>query len=416
MKAVRYILMVIVLAGASGGSYAFLKRGVGRSDTEIPVTEVAEGEFRVTVREVGYLKAKKTVSVGTKSQGKITRLLREGTFVKKDEPFLWMETKEIEERIKDLEVDVEVAQANLEKTTENNKLQEKLALLSLEQRLVEKGLYPENELVAAEAGKRAAELSIEKARISLDKSQRQLKTNLKIWAAEEQNSEAEYERNKRQLEREQQELEDAVIKAPAPGIIVYERTWKGSSYEKLQEGDQVWHGQEVAQIPDMSTMLAMVQVNEMDSAMVKEGQDAEVRLVAFPDLLLKGTVTKKATLAEDKTRSRYYWYFSGDRSAGAGLRTFDITVELGEIDPRLREGMTANVTIVADTVADATYVPLEAVFEGDAESQKVVYVKEGDHFEKRGVETGAANDNFIIIKSGVEPGDVVALKKPESAS
>jgi RND family efflux transporter MFP subunit len=436
MRIARYIVAVLVLAGLSVGSYAFLNRGIKKPDAEVPVTEVAKGQFRVTVREVGFLKAKKTAAVTTQSQGKVTKMLREGSFVEKDEPFLWMETKEIEEQIKELEVSVEVADANLQKTRENNELQKELAVLTVEQstkdlahsktlhedaleeyaktdRLVKNGLMAEKDLIMAESRVRAAKLNIDKAEISLEKAQRQLETNSKIWVAEEKNAEADYEQKNRQLEKAKQELKDTILKAPVSGIVVYERMWKGSGYEKVQEGDQVWQRQKVAEIPDMSTMTAMVQINEMDSSMVKEGQEAEIRLVAFPELLLKGTVTKKATLAEDKSRSRY---FRGDRSSSAGLRTFDITVELEEVDPRLRQGMTSNVTIVVDIIPDATHVPLEAVFDGDTDEQKVVYVKNGDRFDKRTVDTGAANDNYVIVKSGIEAGEQVALKKPDLAS
>ena len=437
MRVVRYLLLVIVLAGASVGGFAFMRRGMGKSEAEVPVAEVSEGGFRVTVREVGYLKAKKTVAVTTKTQGKITKMLREGTFVEEGEPFLWMETKQIEDEIKELEVEVEVAKANVEKTIENNKLQEKLAVLSLEQsekdvahnetllqdavenheridRLVKQGLKAEKELIQAAAQKRGAELTVEKAKIALDKAQKQLETNRKIWVTDKLNSEANYEKNNRRLEKIQQDLEDTVFKAPVAGIIVYESMWKGGSgYEKLQEGDQLWHRQKIAEFPDMSTMIAMVQINEMDSAMVKEEQPAEIRLEAFPELLLKGKVTNKATLAEDKSQSRF---FMGNRSEGAGLRTFDITVELDKVDARLRQGMTANVTIIPDSIPDATYVPLEAVFDGEADGEKFVYVKVRDGFEKRSVATGAANDNHIVIEDGLKRGELVALKEPTSAS
>jgi multidrug efflux pump subunit AcrA (membrane-fusion protein) len=106
----------------------------------------------------------------------------------------------------------------------------------------------------------------------------------------------------------------------------------------------------------------------------------------------------------------------GNRSEGAGLRTFDITVELDEIDTRLRQGMTANVTIIPDSIPEAVYVPLEAVFDGEADGEKFVYVKVRDGFEKRSVATGAANDNHIVIEDGLKRGELVALKEPTSAS
>jgi multidrug resistance efflux pump len=412
---------------------------MGKTETEVPVTEVSTGEFRVTVREVGYLKAKKTVAVSTKTQGKVTKMLREGTFVEEGEAFVWLETKDIEEAIKALEVEVEVGKANLEKTIENNKLQERLAILSLEQsgkdvahnetlhkdaveeharvgRLVEQGWKAERDLIQAAAQKRLAQLNVEKAKIDLEKAQKQLATNLKIWKTDKLNAEATYEKNKRQLERKQQDLKDTVFKAPVAGIIVYQGMWKGGAgYAKLQEGDQLWHRQKLAEFPDMSTMVAMVQVNEMDSAMVKEDQPAEIRLEAFPELLLKGKVTSKATLAEDKSKSELSMLL-GDQSDSAGLRTFDITVELDEVDPRLRQGMTANVTIIPDSIPDATYVPLEAVFDGETDGERFVYAKVRDRFEKRPVDAGAANDNHIIIKDGVKPGELVALKEPAPAS
>jgi multidrug efflux pump subunit AcrA (membrane-fusion protein) len=434
MKVVRYVLVIIVLAGASAGGFAFMRRGAVIPGAEAPVTQVSEGEFRVTVREVGYLKAKKTVAVNTKTRGQVTRMLREGTFVDKGDPFLWMETKDLEQRIKEHEVQVEVAKANLEKTVENNKLQEELERLSLEQankdvahnetlhtdateqharigRLVDGGWKAEKELVQAAAQERAAQLNVQKSKIDLEKAQKQLTTNRKIRVADRLNAEANYEKEKRRLEEEQQELEDMVIKAPVAGIIVYQGMWKGGNgFSKLQEGDQLWDRQKVAEMPDMSAMIAMVQINEMDSAMIKEGQPAEIRLEALPDLLIKGKVTQKATLAEDKGQSELAMFFGG--SDTAGLRTFDITVELDEVDPRLRQGMTANVTIIPDSIPDATYVPLESVFGGEKDGEMFVYAKVRNRFEKRRVEAGTSNDNHIIIKSGVEPGDIVALKEP----
>ena len=65
MRIARYIIIIVVLAGMSVGSYAFLNRGIKKPDAEVPVTDVAKGQFRVTVREVGYLKAKKTAAVTT---------------------------------------------------------------------------------------------------------------------------------------------------------------------------------------------------------------------------------------------------------------------------------------------------------------------------------------------------------------
>ena len=73
----------------------------------------------------------------------------------------------------------------------------------------------------------------------------------------------------------------------------------------------------------------------------------------------------------------------------------------------LKPGMTAEVRIHVKTIPDALLVPAQAVTE--YEGKPVCYVKSGRSTERRAVEVGEANDQYIQILDGLTEGDEVAL-------
>ena len=74
-------------------------------------------------------------------------------------------------------------------------------------------------------------------------------------------------------------------------------------------------------------------------------------------------------------------------------------------------GMTAKVEVVVNELKGVVYVPVQSVFfEEDAH---YTFVMDGDQYERRAVDIGAHNDEFIEVKEGLDEGDTVLLKKPE---
>ena len=68
------------------------------------------------------------------------------------------------------------------------------------------------------------------------------------------------------------------------------------------------------------------------------------------------------------------------------------------------------VTVLAEKIIDAVIVPIHVV--ANRQNEKVVYVATGSGSEKRVVETGAFNDTFVEIKTGLEPDEKVLLNPP----
>ena len=66
--------------------------------------------------------------------------------------------------------------------------------------------------------------------------------------------------------------------------------------------------------------------------------------------------------------------------------------------------------IIVDEIPNVCYVPLEALhIEGD---RSYVYKKTVGGYDKVDVKTGATNSDYVIIESGLDEDDVVALVDP----
>ena len=76
----------------------------------------------------------------------------------------------------------------------------------------------------------------------------------------------------------------------------------------------------------------------------------------------------------------------------------------------VRPGMSAKVEILVDQLDDVLIVPIQAV--AIREGKKLCYVMDSDTPQPRAVSTGAFNDIFVEIISGLEEGEQVLLNPP----
>ena len=198
------------------------------------------------------------------------------------------------------------------------------------------------------------------------------------------------------LELAKQQLARCEVRAEVPGIVVYKDVFFGSEQRKPQVGDQVWANQPLVILPDVSRMEVDTRVRETDVHKVERNQKVSVRVEAYPDLRLSGTVSLVGTLAQEEKERR-------------GTKFFSVRVLIKESEPRLRPGMTARVEIEVEERPRALAVPLEAVFERDGRS--VVYLA-GRQPREREVVLGPSNADFVVIEKGLARGDRVLLQDP----
>jgi hypothetical protein len=151
-------------------------------------------------------------------------------------------------------------------------------------------------------------------------------------------------------------------------------------------------------LPDVASLFGSARVDEVERGRVTIGQPATVRVEALPDRELRAHVDTISALAK------------ADFTSWPPPRNFDVRVAFDDRDDRMRPGMTATIRIATETLRDVLTVPAQAVFSNGGAD--VVYVVKGGGAERRGVTVERRNADRAALKSGVEPGDRVALVEP----
>lgn len=297
--------------------------------------------------------------------------------------------------------------------------------LSSQEEMLEAGLGSEGQLAQAKAlegeKRNARELAAERVRIIRDieiPAERQ-QAELELAGARKELEHAvqadhhgqarqyaaltrfghEVERTKQLLEKSRALLGKTEIEAPVSGFVVYHQVSVGNERRRVQVGDSVWNRHGFMVIPDMTTMVADINVRERDIAKLAIGQPVTLWPDAFPDLSLPGQVEFVGTLATE--------------AAAAGSNLFRVRILLDEVDSRLRPGMHARASVLTQQFDDVLRVPVEAVFYDKGEP--VCYLWEGGRAIRQTVQVGASDGKQIIVQGGLEAGDRVLLTDPASA-
>jgi multidrug resistance efflux pump len=119
----------------------------------------------------------------------------------------------------------------------------------------------------------------------------------------------------------EQQIEDASVRAPLAGIV---------GLADVRGGELVSPGQALVVLGDPDTLrVETTDLDEIDVVQVSLGQEAAVTFDALPDRVFTGTVTRISPMAEP----------------GSGGVHYTAVIELEEVDPVLRWGMTAFVDI-----------------------------------------------------------------------
>jgi HlyD family secretion protein len=235
------------------------------------------------------------------------------------------------------------------------------------------------------------------AKRELDRTEARARSQLAQAKAKRASAEATLGRQKERLSKLEKQLTACIIKAPAPGQVVYWSSTERWVRIKIEQGAEIPEGYRIITIPDSSEMKVEVKIHETWIDKIEPNQPAEITVEAFPDKVFKGRVLKKAPLADAED-----WL-------NPDLKVYSTDVGIEGTHDFLKTGMTGKVKIIIDELDDVLYVPIQSVV--TIEDKKYCYLAGGDD-EKKEVETGLFNDNFVEIKSGLAEGEKVLLNPP----
>ena len=207
-------------------------------------------------------------------------------------------------------------------------------------------------------------------------------------AADRENLRLNLGKAQRELATAEQAIEALLLRAPRDGIVVLrDHPWEG---RKLQEGDGVWVGFPIAQIPDMPTLRVEAFLPDVDDGKVARDMQATVILDAYPNMTFPGRVTEISAVAQETTRNSL-------------RRQFRVVVALNNLDlARMRPGLSARIVVHRAPVASALLVPRKAVdFNAAKPKTRLVGGKTVD------LTIGDCNAQECTVTNGLKEGDVV---------
>jgi len=375
-------------------------------DSNIPTYTAKKDQFLVSITESGEIKAKKSISItAPRIRGalKIVELVPEGDYIKSGDIVAKFDPTEAIAKLKEAEAELEKTLSNKDKLLANHaskSAQMKSDLKSSELSFELSKLNMEQMKFEAEAKRREAELQHNKNELNFEKTKQTFESNKIIQKSELENMNVEIRQTNNDLKKRQRDVDALTLKSSAEGLVVYGINWNNQG-QKFQIGDQPWSGQAIATLPDLSKMESRTFVNEVDVSKVKSGQKVEVKLDAFQDSIFWGKIASVARLGKQKNNQ-------------STIKVFDVFIEIEGVSEILKPGMTTSNKIIMDEIDDVIFIPHEALFE--VNKKFIVYKKNGSSFEEVEVTIGKKSDNFVIIESGLEDGDIVTLRDPNKES
>ncbi|MGH7670234.1 MAG: efflux RND transporter periplasmic adaptor subunit [Gemmatimonadaceae bacterium] len=371
------------------------------------VATAKQGDFKVLVTTSGELRARKFVQITAPPgamqaqvfQMKIASLVPEGTLVKAGDVVATLDRAVIAPKVSDAQLNVQKAQATYEQAMLDSELTLSKAredIQTQQLQLEQKKIIKEQSIYEAPSIQRQAELDYEQADRSLTQSRADYKTQTLQAQAKMSEAGADLERQKNQLQIVQQVLDGFTIRAPSPGMVIYIKDYDG---QKRTAGSAVYaYDPGVATLPDLTQMESVTYINEVDVRKVAVGQKVAISLDADPSKNLAGTVASVATVGEQRPNS--------------DAKVFEVHINVDRPDTTLRPGMTTGNAILTAEQKNVVYVPIEAVTTDSGVT--IVYKRNGGSVVRQQIETGAMNDDDVVIARGIVAGDQVMLTPPDN--
>jgi cobalt-zinc-cadmium efflux system membrane fusion protein len=174
------------------------------------------------------------------------------------------------------------------------------------------------------------------------------------------------------------------------GTLALTAPFAGSVVEKtavLGENAQAY--QALFGVADLSSLWIQANLYERDLGRVAVGAPATVSVAAFPGKSFTGKLTYVSSVLDRETR------------------TAKARIEVANPEGLLKPGMFATISVDTAAIDPALQVPERALVL--LQGQMTAFVRGGDGFEPRPVETGPRRGDQIVVTSGLEPGDEVVV-------
>jgi HlyD family secretion protein len=211
-------------------------------------------------------------------------------------------------------------------------------------------------------------------------------------------SELNRDQSKIELSRAEMNVQRMTIKAPMNGIVVMGNLVLNGELRQIREGDQIAAGQPFMYIVDPGSMVLNASVNQVDAERLRLGMKSTVRLDAYSEVQLPGTLIGIGAMSKTSTfRSNY-------------VGEIPIRMKINQMDPRVIPDLTGSAEVVLNSEENTLVAPRAAVFE--EEGGQFVYVQGEEGWIRKKVDLGLTSFTHVSIRSGLQKGEVIAAQRP----
>jgi HlyD family secretion protein len=318
-----------------------------------------EGSLPGLITASGELGAYRKVNVSPKRQGVLEELfVEEGDTVQAGQALARMDSGDLQDRLDELQAQLRSAEAQLVRSRSE---------LQRRETLVRQGGISQDNYNSAKSAYLVDQAAVDAAR--------------------------------QRLEQRQRERSDLTVRAPFAGVITARFADPGAFVTPTTSASTS-AGASSSSIVELAQGLeAIAKVPESDIGRLKLGQNAWVRVDAFPDRRFAARVRQIAPRAEKLNN----------------VTSFEVKLQLLSPPPELRIGMTADIDFNTGELPARTVVPTVAVVTEDGKPG-VLLVGPGNQPRFQAVSLGASSGRDTQILEGLKPGTRVFIDLPPWAS
>jgi len=345
------VIIVVVVVSVTGKKKTTQQEGGKKTPTAVAKID----DISIVLDEVGEIRPVKEVNVKSKLNGRISKMFVEegeyihvGDIIAEIEPDMAQAQtlSRIKSTLKTTEINLENAQKDYESSKE----------------LYDKSLISDEDW-------RDAQNALKLSQISYDSALEQYKLVEEIGITEK----------------------NMKVTAPVSGMIIHKNVEEG---EMVVSSESYSGGTVLITIADLSQMIILTDINEVDIGKISLGREAKITIDAFPDKKFGGEIIHISPMATIGNNN---------------IRTFQVKVSIEDNLKEIRPGMSANVTIIGKTRKEVVTIPIQAIFQ-DENGNDVVYIVTSDTLISSAiVKTGINDLQKVEILEGVAKGDTISL-------
>ncbi len=401
-KWITVIVLAVVVAAA--GYWIYHSGNVSANVSDKDLITAQRVDFPLIISATGALEATRSVSISPpqvrrERRFKLMRMIEEGTAVSEGDFLMEFDTSDISSRLRDETANFQRVQEERQKKRSDSDIQLKNLKLSLEQaksdlEKLEVKLSSQVDLIS---GIEIEKIRIQRdaAKIKVDFLEQKVKYQTESGQLDLQISRSNESHYRARMDDLMDAMDSYTVRAPVSGVVIYKRDWNN---EAKEIGSNVFAMDAVMEIPDLSSIRAKVQIDEIDSGKVKVGQDANITVDAVQGRSFAGKVASIGSILKQASFDR-------------PQKVNDTYVEISDSDTKmLRPGMNIKAQIRVGEYKQVVVIPLSSIQERDGRSFVQVWQPKTKSFDWREIQLKTNDGMTAVVESGLSANEKIRSK------